>query len=213
MGIANPSGLLNAAIMMLDHIGQPEVAQRLHNAWLRTIEDGVHTADIAKRAVGDTKYVSTDAFAHAVANRLGQEPRTLPAAVHMATQKMQDREQASAIRPTNALVGVDVFLDWDEQGRDPEVLGTALEQLSGPDGLTLKMITNRGTKVYPDGHPETFCTDHWRCRYLGVDGGVISHTDVLKLLVRLESASLDFIKTEHLYTFDGERGYSLGQGE
>ncbi len=26
-------------------------------------------------------------------------------------------------------------------------------------------------------------------------------------------AGFDFIKTEHLYTFDGEPGYSLAQGE
>jgi isocitrate dehydrogenase len=36
---------------------------------------------------------------------------------------------------------------------------------------------------------------------------------VIALLSRLHQAGFDFIKTEHLYAFDGERGYSLGQGE
>ncbi len=66
--------------------------------------------------------------------------------------------------------------------------------------------------MYPDGLPETFCTDRWRCRYLG-SAGPISFAQVLDLLRRLDQAGLDVIKTEHLYTFDGELGYSLGQGE
>ena len=49
-GIANPSGLLHGAIMMLVHIGQAEVAEKIHNAWLKTLEDGFHTAEIASEA-------------------------------------------------------------------------------------------------------------------------------------------------------------------
>src|SRR5690606_10971564 len=45
-GIANPSGLLLGAVMMLVHIGQSDVAEKIHNAWLKTIEDGLHTGDI-----------------------------------------------------------------------------------------------------------------------------------------------------------------------
>jgi len=78
------------------------------------------------------------------------------------------------------------------------------------------MITNRGVKVWPDGFPETFCTDHWRCRYLPPkDKGqtVISNADIVDLLQKIHSIKLDFIKTEHLYNFDGEPGYSLGQGQ
>ncbi|RME96249.1 MAG: NADP-dependent isocitrate dehydrogenase, partial [Bacteroidetes bacterium] len=45
-GIANPSGLLAAACQMLVHIGQPQVAATIQNAWLRTLEDGIHTADL-----------------------------------------------------------------------------------------------------------------------------------------------------------------------
>lgn len=209
-GIANPSGLLHAAILMLDHIGQPEVAQRLHNAWLRTIEDGVLTTDLAPDSA---KPAGTDAFAHAVANRLGREPQTLPVAVHHKIERTAEANAwTPAPRPTKQLVGVDIFLDWDEPGRDANTLGQALEDLAGPD-LQLKMITNRGTKVYPDGHPETFCTDHWRCRFTDAHVGPVDHTQVIGLLLRLTHAGLDFIKTEHLYTFDGVRGYSLGQGE
>ncbi|HVU64228.1 MAG TPA: NADP-dependent isocitrate dehydrogenase [Phycisphaerales bacterium] len=211
-GVANPSGLLHAAILMLDHIGQADVAERLHNAWLRTIEDGVLTADMCSRQAGG-RYVGTDAFAHAVANRLGQMPQKLPTAVHRQIGRPARTPGAVRLaRPAKELLGVDVFLDWDEPGRDPATLGAMLETLAGPD-LALRMISNRGTKVYPNGHPETFCTDHWRCRFFGAAGGAVSHEQVLALLGRISARGLDFIKTEHLYTFDGKPGYSLGQGE
>lgn len=86
-----------------------------------------------------------------------------------------------------------------------------LEPLAGQN-LELVMITNRGVKVWPGGFPETFRTDHWRGRFMG-QGREVRHSDVVALLGRLAEAGLDFIKTEHLYTFDGKPGYSLGQGQ
>ncbi|MFG0284995.1 MAG: NADP-dependent isocitrate dehydrogenase [Phycisphaerales bacterium JB039] len=211
-GVANPSGLLHAAILMLDHIGQADVAERLHNAWLRTIEDGVLTADMCPPQAGG-RYVGTDAFAHAVANRLGQAPQELPAAIHRQIDRPARTPGAARLpRPVKELVGLDVFLDWDELGRDPAALGAILEPIARPD-MALRMISNRGTKVYPNGHPETFCTDHWRCRFVSANGGPISHGQVIGLLGRISAHGLDFIKTEHLYTFDGQPGYSLSQGE
>src|SRR5438270_1160540 len=76
--LANPSGLLLGAVMMLVHIGQVDVAERVHNAWLRTIEDGVHTYDIYDEGVSKQK-VGTREFAEAVAARVGQTPQMLKA--------------------------------------------------------------------------------------------------------------------------------------
>jgi isocitrate dehydrogenase len=76
------------------------------------------------------------------------------------------------------------------------------------------MITNRGVKVFPDGFPETMCTDHWRCRFRATtESGIVDHMQIIGLLQRVVAAGLDFVKTEHLYTFDGLPGFSLGQGE
>ena len=209
-GIANPSGLLNGAVMMLAHIDQTEVGTLIRNAWLKTIEDGVHTGDI-RLPDADKPAVGTKEFTDAVIERLGDMPSTLRAAavgsggeyVAPPIPPKQDKE----------IVGVDVFIDWDEDGRDPDVLGAALKALDG-EGLKLKMITNRGVKVFPGGLPETFCTDHWRCRFVAEEqGATVSHAQVIALLGRVAAAGLDFIKTEHLCTFDGELGYSLGQGE
>src|SRR5919202_5865345 len=74
--LANPSGLLLGAVMMLVHIGQADVAEKVHNAWLRTIEDGVHTYDIYDERVSKQK-VGTKEFARAVIERVGQKPQQL----------------------------------------------------------------------------------------------------------------------------------------
>ncbi len=112
-------------------------------------------------------------------------------------------------------MGVDVFVDWNGLNRDPELLARELIRANG-DGLELTMITNRGTKVWPQGIPETFCTDHWRCRYTRRDGhgrGPTGHAQITNLLQRIAATGIDFIKIENLCTFDGEPGYSLGQGQ
>lgn len=220
-GIANPSGLILAAVQMLVHVGRPAVAQRLHNAWLRAIEDGVHTADIYDPAVSKAR-VGTDDFADAVIARLDEEPRHI-APVRYAAEERRAPVVAAAkapsggVKPVKELVGVDVFFDWDRPGRDPRLLALLLQNAGPHLGLRLKMITNRGVKVWPQGLPETFCTDHWRCRFMSDEsagrGAGVTHGQVVALLTRLAQQGLDFVKTEHLYTFDGEPGYSRGQGE
>lgn len=208
--IANPSGLLNAAVTMLVHLDQGDVAVKIRNAWLKTLEDGIHTADIYKETISKEK-VGTRAFAEAVIARLGQEPQTFEPVSF--TNRGIHIELPVHPRKEKKLLGVDVFIDWTASERDPEVIGKGLEKVNG-DGLQLKLITNRGVKVYPEGLEETFCTDHWRCRFTATDGEAgCTHSQISSLMLRVANAGFDFIKTEHLYTFDGERGYSLAQGE
>jgi isocitrate dehydrogenase len=212
-GIANPSGLLVAATQMLVHLGAPEVAERIKNAWLATLESGIHTADIHRTGLSAVE-VGTDGFAQAVIDRLGEEPRQLaPVRYHaQPTIAVAHTPTTPTARADKRLVGIDVFLDWAGADRDPQVLGEHLERCSTDIGWGLKMVTNRGVKVFPDGLPETFLTDHWRCRFLP-DGAEPSLPAILELLGRLHTAGLEVIKTEHLYAFGEHRGYSLGQGE
>ena len=207
-GVANPSGLLVAATQMLVHLGLADYAERIKNAWLCALEDGIHTADIYRPELSSA-LVGTDAFTDAVIARLGCVPRQLqpvhyrPGGIHAAV---------SPLPPTRKeLVGVDVFLNWDEDGRNANTLAARLQRAM-PEEWELKLITNRGVKVYPKGLPETFCTDHWRCRCLPAQSP-ITYDAILDLLRAIHRAGFDVIKTENLYTFDGERGYSLGQGE
>lgn len=205
--LANPSGLLLAAVMMLAHIDQPDVATRVHNAWLRTIEDGIHTYDIYVEGVSKQK-VGTSEFAAAVIARLGQKPEQLKAVEYVSSPKKALTPREFIQDPAQKeLVGVDVFLDWT-QG-NAEQLGSALQQL-GSEDLALTLITNRGARVWPNGMPETFTTDHWRCRFLSKN--TITHTQITGLLQRFSDNGYDFIKTENLYNFDGQPGYSSVSG-
>lgn len=207
-GIANPSGLLQAAVLMLVHLGLADTAQTINNAWLSTLEDGIHTIDVYREGLSRER-VGTMEFAEAVVEHLGQIPEQLPPAVYQSTGIQVNLSLGAPC--CKRLEGVDVFIDWSEGERDPEKFGRAMEALNG-GGLALKMITNRGVKVYPEGLPETFRTDHWRCRFM-VTGEELTFPQVLDLLQRVHAAGYEVIKTEHLYSFDGERGYSLGQGE
>jgi isocitrate dehydrogenase len=209
--LANPSGLLLGAVLMLVHINQPEVAERVHNAWLRTLEEGIHTYDIYVEGVSKQK-VGTKEFAQAVIARLGQRPETLKA-VKYATEKAEaaPRKATTRSHEKKELVGVDIYLEWDKGTADQ--LGEAFKQV-GQHGLELKAITNRGARVWPNGLPETFTTDHWRGRFQPSTAGTsVTHAQVVELLQRVSSAGFDFIKTENLYTFDGKPEYSTLPGE
>ena len=207
-GIANPSGLILAGVMMLNHVGQGETAAKVHNAWLRAIEDGIHTGDIARE--GPTRErVGTDAFADAVIARLGQLPQRLAQVSYAGDTTVPIPPLPERKPALRELVGVDVFAN---HSGPIEQLVAGLKQAENRIA-ELKMITNRGVKVWPHGHEETFCTDHWRCRFEARAGTQMNKAVVLDILQRLNKAGLDFIKTEQLYTFDGEAGYSLGQGQ
>jgi isocitrate dehydrogenase len=211
--IANPSGLLLSSVMMLVHIGQGSIAETVHNAWLRTVEDGLHTADMFTEGTS-TRRVGTRGFARAVIERLGEVPKLLKP-VRYAARQSNILTRASTPwkgKPPlkKDLVGVDVFMHWREGS--PENLGAILKGL-GNHSLQVLMVTNRGVKVWPNGLPETFCTDHWRCRFMHPEKAHISHRDIIELLDRLEGAGLDFIKAENLCNFDGVPGYALGQGQ
>ena len=209
--VANPSGLLLAGVLMLNHMGQTKVAEKVENAWLKTIEDGVHTYDIYSEE-NSTQKVSTSDFAKAVIERLGQKPTKFKPVTYPEEAKEIKVEYTPAAKEERELQGVDVFLYNDE--RNPDTVGAALEKGAEGASLKLKMITNRGVKVYPNGNPLTFCTDHWRCRFHAAEEGKkLTNEDLVDLMDKITKSGLDIIKTENLYSFGGERGFSLGQGQ
>lgn len=210
--LANPSGLFLGAILMLVHINQPDIAELAHNAWMRAIEDGIHTYDMFNEGTSKEK-VGTKEFADAVIARLGQKPEKLKPVTYSASAVETDPKPIVST-PTllkKDLVGVDIFLDWwkGEFYGVANDLGAAVEKLNG-NGLVLQTIANRGVKVYPGGQPDTFTVDHWRCRFVSDkgEGNIVTHEQIWALLERLHIHHLDVIKTENLYTFDGAKGYS-----
>ncbi len=205
--LANPSGLFHGALLMLSHIGQGEVAECAHNAWLRTIEDGIHTYDIYKEGVSKEK-VGTKEFASAVIARLGQSPQHLAPVEYAKDAHMNVAARAAGPRAVKKHVGVDVFIDFPDG--NPDRIAERLKKL-GAGSAKLTVISNRGTKVWPSGNPDTFWSDHWSCRFESKDR--FSSRDVATIVAAMSDAGFDIVKTEGLYTFDGSRGYSLAQGE
>lgn len=207
---ANPSGLLQAGIAMLYHIGMSDKAQSIQYAWLKTIEEGIHTADIYSKE-NSKQLVGTKAFAQAVISNLGQRPFNLNATSPPRDSVISLPKLKLSPTKQKRLVGIDIFIH--ESNKNPDILADKLLNVSNESGLILKMITNRGVKVWPNGLDETFCTDHWRCRFEISPDTPISYFDVLRLQQAIFSHHIDIIKTENLYTFDNVAMYSMGQGQ
>lgn len=212
-GIANPSGLLLGAIQMLVHIGQGEVAAKIHNAWLKTIEDGIHTGDIYREETSKQK-VGTDEFCAAVLERLGQVPSSFtPADYSKAPAGGIKLPPLKTIEPDEKKrVGVDIGLNWD--GNADDLAGLMHDCLQPDQNLKLQMISNRGTKVWPNGNPGTFCADNWRLRFLAEDETQeIRTSQVLALMGNMNEAGFNFTKSVMLHSFNGKPGYTVAQGE
>jgi isocitrate dehydrogenase len=195
--------------MMLNHIGQTAVAENIQNAWLKTMEDGIHTYDIYKEGTSKQK-LGTKEFALAVIANLGNKPSILKAVSYANSSALNLPKYKRKASAKKELVGVDVFIHW--AGTEPNELGTLVKVLN-TGSLQLNMITNRGIKVYPDGFKETFCTDHWRCRFKTSNGSPFSNQAILDLMQRAIDTGFEVIKTENLYQFAGKDAYSLGQGQ
>ena len=209
-GIANPSGLLNAAVMMLQHLHQSDVASNIHNAWLRTIEDGIHTGDIFNPQVS-TARAGTKEFADAVIGRLNHAPRFFKTVSFGEGGKMNLPELDLPPAGNKKLEGVDIFLHW-RGDKEIDMLANQIKALS--NSLKLSSIDSRGLLVWPHAAAKGENGDHWRCRFTAAnDTAPVTHEQIIHLLQSISKAGLDFIKTENLYSFDGVRGFTVAQGQ
>ncbi len=213
--IANPSGLLNAAVQMLVHINQPDIAATIENAWLKTLEDGIHTGDIYSSQFSKKK-VGTQEFANAVIDRLGQLPNHFKVANYKSGSyaKIECYGESKTSPSKKELIGVDVYID-NPFDIAAEELAKKLSQLQGP--LELIVISSRGLKIWPNSSIESPYLRHCCCRFQSASDinklKPITHDDIIQLLVKLNALSIDTIKTENLYTFDGQLGFTLAQGQ
>lgn len=207
-GIANPSGLMNAAVLMLYHIGQGECAAKIGNALLYTLENGEHTGDIVKPG---QKALSTMEFAEAVVRNLGKTPKTLAPFVSGSGKavKLPRAEDTTQSIRTKRLTGVDVFIDFDSD--DITSLGAKLTQC-GSARLPLDFVSSRGMEMFNPKQPEqraevAAVTDLWACRFTGTEGEV-KNEDIRVILSNLEALGMDWVKIENLYTFDHVPGFA-----
>ncbi|HSW68772.1 MAG TPA: NADP-dependent isocitrate dehydrogenase [Gammaproteobacteria bacterium] len=212
--MANPSGLLNGAIQMLIHINQPESATVIENAWLKTLEDGIHTADIYHEKFSKKK-VNTDEFAEAVIERLGEKPSHFKSVEYKndVRTKIECYGAKKKILAKKELIGVDIFIDNIDM--TPNELGQKLLQIQNK--LQPIIITSRGLKIWPDCMIDAPYANHCSCRFQTNRDikklETVSHQDIIDLLKQFDAMGLDVIKTENLYRFDGILGYTLAQGQ
>jgi isocitrate dehydrogenase len=223
--IANPTGLIQAAVMMLLHIGQNEPANRIRNALYKTIEDGIHTADINNQH-NSCKKAKTKEFTAAVIARLGQKPIRLPLSAFVASDKKTaiKSEEIPAIPATRSLIGFDLFIEWQLELED---LLAFLKNVES-ERLEIKMISAKGLLLWPYSD-QYLIPDYTKgqtiLRFIGkgitgkssneiIDGSKsITHQDIINMLHILNQNQIDFVKYEGLYLFDGRPGYTCGQGE
>ena len=176
---------------------------------MKTIEDGIHTYDIFKEGISKQK-VGTQEFAVAVIANLGQKPSTLKTVSYAGGSALKLPKYVRKTPAKKELVGADIFVHW--AGTDPNELAKIIKAIE-TEQIELTMITNRGIKVWPEGFKETFCTDHWRCRFKPRVGQVMKSEYIPQLLQKSLELGINTIKTENLYHFDGKIAYALGQGQ
>lgn len=210
--IANPSGLINASVMMLIHIGQGDVASKVHNAWLKTIEDGMHTGDVYNADTSKKKLTTTE-FTEEVISRLEQRPQQFKAVKYSESKAVDNiKEYTIDSQETKTLVGVDIVLNWN--GKDPKIIADKILPLVSGSELGLQLISVKGLKVWPNDTTESVISDEWNLRFVPTaEDKTINHNAIVKLLRNLANAELDFVRTNNLYVFGDKLGFSLAQGE
>lgn len=214
-GIANPSGLLHGAILMLQHIGQADPAEKIHNAWLKTLEDGIHTGDIYNDKTS-TQKVGTSDFAKAIIERLGSKPEKFSPISYGGADGRACQIDLKSISlppesPLRKLVGVDIFLRWRESN-DANQLGDALKDTVAQD-MILETIATKGLMVWPNAVNAIMDSDFWCCRFKAAPGVDMNAAHITAQLNKLAEQGFEFVKTENLYETEGNRAYSLAQGQ
>ncbi|MEL6330669.1 MAG: isocitrate/isopropylmalate family dehydrogenase [Planctomycetota bacterium] len=216
-GVANPTSLLLSGLIMLRHIGLAKQAAIINNSLLATLESGIHTGDVK----GDRDPVGTKAFADAIASNLGKTPGSCPA------RPVGDQDRVDFTPParpqTNEMMrtienvvhehhGADVYL---QSPMSPLELAERLQRACEHTPFELTLISNRGTQVWPSGSVYTELVDHHRCRFELRDAAAAGSLGVqpcVKLLGRI-AEKFEVVSFTPLKSFDGQRGYSLAQGQ
>ena len=206
--VINPTAVLLSAVMMLRHLGDFQAATAVEHAVLVTLEDAhVRTGDV----VGYDKGSTTTAFTDAVISNLGRTARSRPIRTYRPVTLPQIDAAPDLVKTrARRVLGVDIFI---ESPLSPDALGKSLEELAAESPLKLKMISNRGTMVYPATGAITDCVDHWRCRFvLRSSAADLADSVLLGLLQRVASRHR-WMHLEKLAELDGAIGFTRAQGE
>ncbi len=207
--LANPTALLQAAIMMLRHLSDFTNADRIERALHLVLAEGqFRTGDIAANGQAAC---STDAFTDAIIAKLDAS-YDLGARREYHELKMPDHDEpiTHTIPSERRVAGVDLFI---ESRMDAAALGKSLDALVDGTPFRLKILSNRGTPLYPTTEATTDLVDHWRGRFVLREPGQEAKDDLIGFLVARIGSVHRWMHAEKLQMFNGKPAYSLDQGE
>lgn len=204
--VINPTAVILSGVMMLKHLGEFEAAEAVERGVLATLGTGVLTGDV----VGYDSGVSTSNYTDAIIKNLGKPVDGWSVRKAQPIQMPQvSRSITFRTATSKEVVGGDIFV---ESPLPPDQLGPSLELICADSPLRLKMISNRGTKVYPDGNPNIDCVDHYRCRFIAREGKELSFDQVIDLVGEINQQH-EVCHVERLIRIDGADGFTKAQGE
>jgi len=191
--LANPTAFILSSTMMLKHIGMKEYAFKIENALYDTLKSGVLTKDL------NGNY-STSEFTENVIKNLDKVEVCIDASSESFKIEFYDPPKPS---PSSnwKIYGLDLFVEWNQVDKIPQLPKKY-------KNLELKMISNRGTKVYPPPTPDILMVNWYRCRYLSDEE--ITHKDVIDFLSNVD---IKWMHIELLQKEDGKEMFSKAQGE
>lgn len=207
--VANPTAMILSGVMLLRHLGEMDAATRIEDAVVVTLAEG---KTVTRDIVGDARASGTRAFTEAIIANLGRSHPSWKRRAYKPLEIPRANRFSGPVAPAERkAIGLDVFV---EANRSAEELGGILERLAPGAGFRLKMISNRGTQVFPSRGAETDCVDHWRCRFLSnAPSPDLELPGVNQLLGAIQSAGLRWMHLEKLQEFDGKPAFTKAQGE
>jgi isocitrate dehydrogenase len=205
--VINPTAVILSAVLMLRYLGLFAEASAIEHAVLVTLEQGVLTGDV----LGYDRGTPTTEYTDAIIGNLGKKTERWTVRDVKPLQLPVLDPAPDYVRPAErAVVGLDVFVESPLSANE---LGASLMELTHDTRLSLKMISSRGTKVFPPTGAMTETGDHFRCRFIIKENpGDLPDADVHALLERI-STQHRWMHIEKLQEFDGELGFTRDQGE
>ena len=215
----NPTAVLLSGVAMLRYMGDFEAAQKIEHAVLVTLEEcakkGVGTGDVVGYDKPNT--LTTTAYTDMIIANFGKiaEKYKVRATTPIKLPELSS-EPAFVKAKTARTIGMDLFI---EANMLPAELGPKVEAVLEGMPLKLKMISNRGTKVYPLAGAITDCNDQYRCRCIMLQGAEKGATatcpdsDLLAVIAKFAASGIKWAHVEKLQEFDGEMAFTKAQGE
>lgn len=198
---ADPSEMLLATIMMLNHIGHYPIASKIHNAWLKTIEDHKNQS------------VATHDFTSLLLQRMGKTPETIPEVNYDIEKNGSElvKHQTHEIKNEEyQLVGVDIFFDMSQKINDPFL--HKIMNLTQSQSLKLQYLASGKHTIWPSHNAYVNCKQACYARFVPEGTKKTTINAILSLLQSLSDEDIAFVRTEHLYLHQDTLGFNLAKG-